>query len=1193
MIRPVRRCLFACALLTAPSCLSPAAPAATGPLDFQKHVRPILSQHCFKCHGPDENKREAGLRLDLRESALAPAKSGTTPIAPKDPGASELVRRIFSADPDTVMPPPSTKNPLTEPQRAALKQWVSEGAEYRPHWAYIPPKKAGPPEAQLKDWPRNAIDRFVLARLQTEGLRPSPEADRHTLLRRVYLDLIGLPPTPDEADAFFADQAPDAYERAVDRLLASPHYGERWARRWMDLARYADTNGYEKDRPRTMWPWRDWVIRAINDDMPFDQFTIEQVAGDLLPDPTLEQRIATGFHRNAMLNEEGGIDPLEFRYHAMADRVAVTGKTWLGLTLNCAQCHTHKFDPITHREYFQVMANLDNADEPEIEVPQPDVAEKRAAWEKEVAEFLAKLPDRFPVPDVRWLDTGAASLDTAASKVSRPPDGSFRVSGEIPDKDTYTLTFPLSDASLDRLRLETLRDDDLPGKGPGHSGGGNFVLSEIRAALVGPKGTTNWLKFARAEADFSQPNFAVAHAIDGKPTTGWAIAQPKVGVAPRTATFHLNQPEKIEANATLLVQLIQDHGQKHVLGRFRLRPGQPITDPRPIGVRRKELVDEAIRSWLGRESARTVAWSILKPREAKSPVPILQILEDYSIFVHGDKTKSDTYEIRLVGDLQGATAIRLDAMIDDRLPLRGPGRTDYEGPKAEFFLSEFGARAGDAPLKFSCVSVSHSRKGGGVGAIESIDGDPQTGWSAADRPGVPQHAIFHLARPIPTNSELTVTMLFEKHYAAGLGRFRISVTRDPRVVEARDIPPDAENALRVPDAERTAAQRDLLARQALLAAPAMAPVRAEYDKLLAREPRHPTVMVMQERPAGHTRPTFIRHRGEYLQPKEQVQPGIPSILPPLPPDAPKNRLGFARWLVSRDNPLTARVTMNRHWAAFFGRGLVRTTDDFGYQGEWPTHPELLDWLAIEFMDRAWSIKSMHRLIVTSATYRQSSHLTPELLARDPSNQWLARGPRIRLEAEQIRDYALTVSGQLSRKIGGPSVFPPQDPAITKEGTYGPLEWNISEGPDRYRRGMYTFAKRTAPYAMFATFDAPSGEACITLREISNTPLQALTLLNNEVLVDASRHVGRTMATRTGSIAERMEYLLRRQLVRPPRPGEIALLIAFFDEQLARLARKEIDASQIAGPGDGDPDQRAAWTLVARALFNLDESITKS
>jgi len=1007
--------------------------------DFNRDVRPILSANCLKCHGPDEDAREAGLRLDVRDSAVGELDSGMTAVVPGQPDASELVRRIFSNDPDEVMPPPSSNKVLDEGQKKILRAWVAAGAEYQTHWAFVPPRQAPLPEVRTADWPRNAVDYFILHRLESEGLSPNPPADRHVLVRRVYLDLIGLPPTVEEADAFVADDSPDAYERLVDRLLASPYYGERWARRWLDLARYADTNGYEKDRPRSIWPYRDWVINAINADLPFDRFTVEQLAGDMLPNATPSQQIATGFHRNTLLNEEGGIDPLEFRFYAMVDRVGTTATTWLGLTMGCAQCHTHKFDPIPQRDFYRVMAFLNNADEPMFEISDPEVARRRAEIDERITALQARLPERFPAAG-NGAETAAASFETA------------------------------------------------------------------------------------------------------------------------------------------------------------------------------------YQTWLTQQSQRAVPWTRLRPDEARSNLPRLTVLEDGSVFASGDQTKSDRYELRFTNLPSEITAIRLEALPDDRLPNHGPGRVFYEGPFGDFFLSEVQLSVDGRAVPLA--EAAQSFASGKDGASAAIDGNPQTGWSINGGQGKTHAAIFTLQEPLRNAAALDVSLLFEKYYSAGLGKFRISVTSAQRGDRSTVLPAGIEEALLAAPEKRTADQQTALKSYFLQVVPELAEARKEISELEQSRPAFPTTLVLQERPASNPRPTRLHRRGEFLQPGDPVPPELPSLFAESA-SVPANRLEFARWLVSKENPLVGRVVMNRQWGAFFGRGLVRTPEDFGYQGERPSHPELLDWLAVELIERGWSIKAMHRLIVTSATYRQSSAVEPQTFARDPENRLLARFPRVRLEAEILRDAALRTSGLLASRLGGPSVFPPQPPGVTSEGTYGALVWKVSEGADRYRRGLYTFTKRSAPYAMFATFDGPSGEVCVARREVSNTPLQALTLLNDEVFVEAARGVARrALENAQPTDSDRALQVFRRCLIRPPSAVELARATEFVSVERERFrsmqtgesppaesteasdakdergSNSRSSLSRLVPATDGPPPEGidraelAAWTLLARALLNLDEAITK-
>ena len=1002
-----------CLLLIVLTTTSSLRAAENGSDDFYaRQVRPILATYCFKCHGPDEKTRKARLRLDVREAALKPARSGARAIVPGKPQESELVARLHTTEASEIMPPPSTKLVLNAEQKRILETWIARGAEYSTHWAFVAPRWPTLPAVRDVNWPRQPLDRFVLARLEKEGLRPSPEADRYTLARRVALDLTGLAPTPEEADAFVRDTRPDAYERFVDRLLASPAYGERWGRRWLDLARYADTNGYEKDRPRSIWPYRDWVLSALNADMPFDQFTIEQLAGDMLPDATLSQRIATGFHRNTMLNEEGGIDPLEFRFHAMTDRVATTGTVWLGLTLGCAQCHTHKYDPITQKEYYQLFAFLNNADEPDLEL-NDSRTERRRQIEEQIDRLEQQLSRHFPVPA-------------------------------------------------------------------------------------------------------------------GK-------------------------------------------------------------DARPEEERRREHLDKRFREWLAQQRQHLSPWKPTRPSSARGSLPLLTILEDDSILASGDQSKSDTYTLTFEKPTGPITAVRLEVLPDERLPKRGPGRVYYEGPAGDFFLSEFTVLVEGKPIALK--EASHSFANGGNTAAKAIDGDPQTGWTINGGQGREHHAVFRLANPLTAPTEITIRLLFERYHAAGLGRFRISFTSDSNPRPARDFPIGLEPLVLADFDQLPAASRERLLRQFLLQADELKEARKPIAALRKQLPAPVTTLVMQERPAENPRPTFVHHRGEFLQPTERVEPGVPAILHPFGKDLPRNRLGFARWLVAPDNPLTARVTVNRAWATLFGRGIVATVEDFGLQGELPSHPDLLDWLALDFQ-RDWSLKRLHRQIVTSATYRQSSRVSEELARRDPANRLLARGPRVRLEAEMVRDLLLRSSGLLAEQLGGPSVFPPQPPEVTTEGAYGRLDWQVSSGRDRYRRGLYTFMKRTTPYALFSTFDGPSGETCLARREVSNTPLQALTLLNDQTVLEASRELAGQLLTQRGELKDRITHLFRRILVRPPTANEVELLTRFFQTQRERFRNNQANPVALAGSAGDDAAERATWVALARVLFNLDETINK-
>ncbi len=996
--------------------------ASAQAVDFNRDVRPVLAQQCFTCHGMDDHGRKGKLRLDLSDSAYGKGKSGEIAIVPGKPDASEVVKRILATDEDEVMPPPHTKKVLSEKDKATLKAWIAEGAKYEAHWAYSSPKATDA---------KASIDHFIRERLEREGMKSSPEADRYTLVRRVYLDLIGLPPTPAEADAFVNDKAPNAYGKLVDSLLNSKHYGERWARRWLDLARYADTNGFEKDRPRQIWPYRDWVVKALNDDMPFDQFSIKQLAGDMLPNATPEDIIATGFHRNTMLNEEGGIDPNEYRFYAMVDRVGVTGTAWMGLTLNCCQCHTHKYDPILHTDYYSVMALLNNADEPTYYIPTPEIKAQQDANVVKIEQLERALPSKFP--------GGTAAMES---------------------------------------------------------------------------------RFA---------------------------------------------------------------------------------------------------NWIAEESKAASTWQIILPTAMKTTMPHLQEQPDGFILGSGDISKSDVYDLSFKAPIKGVTALKLEVASHPSLPNDGPGLTYYEGPIGGFFLSELKATQNGQPVKITRAEATNEEEEDKVNdaataakptkkaarkaaakktnnAMASLDGEMSSGWQVLGGYGQSHAAVFHFEKPVDLTNGFDLKMLFEKHFACPLGHFRLSVTTSNHA-SATGHPADVENTLArrfegnqpsigTPESAKALAAHEqrILLRRFLETAPEMKQAAAQLAALRRNLPRGQPTLVMSERPASNPRPTNRYHRGEYLQPKETVPPAVPAFLPSLPKSAPANRLTFAKWLFSPENPLTARVTVNRQWQAFFGRGLVKSLEDFGYQSEPPSHPELLDWLAVEFVKQGWSLKKLHKLIVMSQTYRQASSLVvrpsgrsdglkPELQA-DPENIMLGRGARFRLDAEIIRDAALKAAGVLSPKMGGPGVYPPQPASITSEGTYGKFEWKTSEGEDRYRRSLYTFIKRTAPFAMATTFDAPTGEACLAKRDVSNSPLQALTLLNDQMFMEAAAAMARNVIAESQDDDSRLTNTFRRCLTRPPGSDELTMLKTF----LAKHRAEKLDGE-------------ALWIAVCRAVLNLDEAIT--
>ena len=959
-------------------------------VDFNREIRPLLASKCYACHGPDKEGRKAKLRLDVREGAL---KSEV--IVPGKIEDSEFHYRIRSDDPDEIMPPPESHATLTGKEKDLLDQWIAEGAKYDKHWAFVPPITSEIPKTKSKSG-QNPIDSFISESLQKHKLKPSKEADHYTLVRRLYLDLIGLPPTPKQADAFLSDKRSDAYERLVDELLASPHYGEKWGREWLDLARYADSNGYEKDRPRDIWPYRDWVIRALNDDMPYDQFTIEQLAGDMLPNATQEQKTATGFHRNTQLNEEGGIDPLEFRFHAAVDRVATTGTVWMGLTTGCAQCHTHKYDPITHDEYYGLMGLLDNVDEPDLFLKTPQQDKQKKEIEKQIEQKTIELQ------------------------------------------------------------------------------------------------------------------------------------------------------------------------------------------------KKSEGFEDAFQAWRKKAETNATHWSTIRPTAMKTNLPKLEIMQDGSIFSSGDVTKRDVFDLNFTSE-RAVTALRLEVLPDDRLPARGPGRCYYEGRKGDFFLSEFTVKVSAEKQKIVNSSSTYGKISIGSGSANAsnvTDGDGSSGWSTAGQTGKPNHLVLPLEKPIPADTPFSIEMLFERHFVVSLGRFRISATADSDQPKAKKHGVTAESIL----AQGSKASKEELAelrRTFLEQDPRWKKQRKPLEDLKKRIPRLGHTLVMLERPADNPRPNYLRHRGEYISPKHEVLPGIPEVFLEGGQNKPSNRLEFARWLASDKNPMGDRVVVNRAWRSFFGAGLIRTSGDFGTQAAAPDHPELLDWLAVEFRKRGMSLKKLHRLIVNSSTYRQSSEASRELLDLDPQNRLHARGPRFRLSGELIRDHMLLASGKLSSKMFGPGVYPPQPLSVLAH-AFGNKGWKASQGEDRYRRSIYTFVKRTAPFAGHMTFDGTSGENCLARRDRSNTPLQALTLLNDEMFLELARAAGKEVHQQK---KDPVPTLFRHFLTRPPSKEEQTILQAYLDQQIDRLSKGELKPAEITGEKQADP-QWAGKVLLARAIMNLDESITK-
>ena len=1137
--------------------------AARSSIDFNQDIRPILSNACFRCHGPDAAERQGGsegLRLDVptgADGALADL-GGYAAIVPGNPEVSELIVRITSDDPDLRMPPVEGGDRLSDRDIELLTEWIRSGAEYATHWSYAAPVRPASPAVGNTGWIRNPIDSFILARLEREGLSPSPEADRTALIRRVALDLTGLPPTIEEVDEFLADEQDGAYERMVDRMLAKEAYGEHMARMWLDLARYADSAGYADDPPRTIWAYRDYVIRAFNRNLPFDQFTIEQIAGDLLPEPTEEQLVATAFHRNTMTNNEGGTNDEEFRNVAIVDRVNTTLAVWMGTTISCAQCHSHKFDPITQEEYFRLFAffnqsqDADRKDEsPFIEIYTDEQRTQEAAWRTEIARLEEVLRTRTPelaTAQEEWearlsvepaWRTVTPSEVTASEDVGIASDADGVVTTERPAKSAVFTAEWQTDAAetLTALRLEALADESLPGGGPGHASG-NFVVTRVSASITPPDGSRLKGRYVRVELPGSQKLLSLAEVQVFSGADNVALK----GVASQSSTA-------FEGPAELAIDGNTD-------GRYRQAASTTHTA-------------QSDNPW----------WEV----DLHEVLPVDRI----AVWNRTDGN--------LQSRLNGFRVVLLD---ENRDPVWE--QTQAEAPATSVELSLSGVRG----VSFANALSDYAQPSFEPAGVLDAKEPNATGWAVGGALGRSHALTLIAAAPVEIEAGSRLTVRIEQlspHENHTLGRFRLSVTDDPRAAEFAGIPTDVAGILQKAAGERSADEAKRLADYYLTIAPALQPQRERLAKVrqqLAEMKPYTTVPVMRDLAADQRRTTKIQLRGNYLVTTDEVSEGIPEVFHDLPEGEALNRLALAKWLVARDNPLTARVMVNRFWEKLFGTGLVATSEEFGSQGELPSHPRLLDWLAVEFMENGWDMKAMLRLIVTSATYRQSSRVTPELIELDPDNRLLARGPRFRLPAETIRDQALFVSGLLSPKMYGPPVRPPQ-PSLGVSAAFGSgIDWQTSEGEDRYRRGLYTNWRRSNPYPSMVAFDAPNREVCTLRRDRTNTPLQALVTLNDPVYVEAAQALARRIAAWEGTVEEQVEFGFRCVLARRPGDIERARLVALYEaaaEEFSEQPEKAIKmATDPLGPApDGmDVNQLAAWTVVSNVLLNLDETFLK-
>ncbi len=1050
------------------ACLASAAFPAT--VEFNRDIRPIFSDRCYTCHGPDQAKRKSKLRLDMEDAAKADL-GGRFAIVPGDPAKSEIVKRI-TADESRRMPPAwAGAARLSEREIGLLTRWIAEGATWQKHWSFIPPRRPDLPAVSDPHWSKNPIDRFVLARLDREGLKPSPEADRRTLIRRVTLDLTGLPPTPKEVDAFLGDTSADAYEKVVDRLLASSRYGERIAARWLDAARYADSNGYQTDGERSMWRWRDWVIDAFNRNMPFDRFTVDQIAGDMLPGATLQQVLATGFNRNHRGNGEGGIIPEEYAVEYVVDRVETTSAVFLGVTLGCARCHNHKYDPFTQKDFYQVFAYFNNVPErgkafkygnspPVMPSPTAEQESRLRALDEKIAaatSTLTELESKIAHSQQSWEKSLAREpdIDWASARsvaVSLPFDGHLQ--GEIhrdpPRSDKYVYLMengPVAEQKPPPEVIEPAWKDGDAQYAEGHHGQAG-VFDGKRYVEVG--------------------NVANFGFYDAFTLAGW--------IYPTAATG-------------AIVSRAVDESEGQGFGLY-LKDGR--------------LQANMVLRWLD-DGARV---------ESKAVVPLNRW--SHVILTYDGSRMAAGIHLYLDGQpLQ--TTVNLDDLnqsFDAKQPLR---------------------------------------IGAGLGSTNRF------------------HGLIDEVRV-----------------------YRSELSSEQAAILA--VPESITQIARLSAAERTKLQATKL-RWCFLDHYAPAAIREEWKRLLdLRDDRvrliesFPTVMVMQESPAP--RETHVLLRGAYDRPGDKVSPGVPAVLPPLPQGAPNNRLGFAKWLVDPANPLPARVAVNRFWQMYFGVGLVKTVEDFGSQGEWPSNPELLDWLATELIRNGWDVKALQKTIVTSATYRQSSKANPELLQKDPENRLLARGPRLRLDAGEVRDQALAVSGLLVEKIGGPSVKPYQPPGLWKELTGGD-DYIPDKGDGLHRRSLYTFWKRTAPPPMMMNFDSAGRETCVVRELRTNTPLQSLDLMNDPIFLEAARALAQRMLREGGaSPAERIAYGFQLTTARPPKGREKDILLSSFHYYLDGFKTDPASATKYLGEATANSDELATYTTIASMILNLDVTVTK-
>ncbi len=1122
-------------------------------VDFNREIRPLLAKNCFACHGPDAEHREKDLRLDVEEQAHAD-RHGRFAIKPFDPARSEVIRRITNDDEGRRMPPPEVGHRLAAEDVKKLERWIAQGGKYEKHWAFVPPVKSTARSTRFDPLVRVDADRYVFELLDEKGLAPSPPADPYTLARRVSFDITGLPPSLDLASSFAADPSDAAYEKLVDSLLASPHYGERMARIWLDLARYADSAGYGSDPLRTIWRYRDYVIDAFNDDLPYDRFVTEQLAGDLLDHPTRNQILATAFHRNTLTNTEGGTDNEEFRVAAVKDRTNVTMQVFMGLTFGCAQCHSHKFDPITQQEYYSLFdffnqtEDADRSDEePRIATPSRQDEAEAARIERAIAEHEeavaargAALGDTFAAlaeEDQRLVKSFVPQHPenysiTSISRYTVQPDDSILQDGDLPVRETMALRFQAPHPAMRSLALEALTHPSLPSGGPGSRGGnGNFVLNEIEVRALRAKMPIPSGRYVRIELPGADRILSLAE-----------------------------------------VEVIA--GGENVARRGSAR--QSSTD----------FGGDASRAIDGNRDGAYEKDSVTHTRQGKDPWFEIDLKKSVAI---------DRVVIfnRMGGGLPERLRGAVVKILDESRTVKFE-QTIATPPLPEVSIDT--TRPYET-VKIVRASTDFEQQEFGIASAIDHDLSENRGWAISPRQGESHVAVFELERPLDGPFEVVLTQNFGGYHV--LGHFRLLGSET--VVPHPLVSPRIAEILRKPSASRSREENAALVLHFAASDPEVVRLRSEITQLRSRLAPLTGVMtpIQRELPSNARRVSHVLAKGNFLDPMQEVHADVPSAFHGFPKDAPKNRLGLAAWIVDPKNPLTARVFVNRIYAMLFGAGIVFTEEDFGLQGSPPTNPALLDALAVDFVAHHYDIKWLVKELVMSYAYRQRSSATDEQLRVDPNDRLLERGPRFRLESEMVRDQALFVAGLLSPKMYGPPVYPPQPEGLWRAAFNGERSYATSEGEDRWRRGLYTVWRRTMPYPSMSTFDSPSRETCAIRRVRTNTPLQAFVTLNDPAYVECAQALARRLIREGGNtVEERVAYGLRLTLLAPPEPEAVAALVALHASELDHFGKDVSSALALATdplgplPDRIDPIEAAAYTVVANVLLNQDAFLTK-